>query len=138
MSSPYIAITADAHAGASVDAYREYLDPALRAAFDDWRGSYSNPAKKHVGGKKTKNWDSAERQRDLEADGVVAEVIFPNTVPPFYDTAFHIAPPPTAAHSESSHRPPWYHDAFRGGSPAAVLCGILCGRSDEETRRTIA
>jgi predicted TIM-barrel fold metal-dependent hydrolase len=97
VSSPYIAITADAHAGASVDAYREYLDPALRAAFDDWRGSYSNPAKKHVGGKKTKNWDSAERQRDLEADGVVAEVIFPNTVPPFYDTAFHIAPPPTAA-----------------------------------------
>ena len=95
MSTPYIAITADTHAGASIDAYRDYLDPGDRAAFDAWRGSYSNPAKKHVGSKKTKNWDSAERCRDLEADGVVGEVIFPNTVPPFYDTAFHIAPPPT-------------------------------------------
>ena len=95
MSAPYTAITADTHAGASVNAYREYLDPKDRADFDAWRGTYSNPAKKHVGGKKTKNWDSAERLRDLDADGVVAEVIFPNTVPPFYETAFHIAPPPT-------------------------------------------
>ena len=96
MSKPYIAITADTHAGASIDAYRAYLDPKNRADFDDWRGAYRNPAKKHVGGKKTKNWDSGERRRDLEADGVVGEVIFPNTVPPFYETAFHIAPPPTA------------------------------------------
>jgi len=95
MGAPYITITADTHAGASIDAYREYLDPAERSDFDAWRGSYSNPAKKHVGSKKTKNWDSAERRSDLEADGVVGEVIFPNTVPPFYDTAFHIAPPPT-------------------------------------------
>lgn len=95
MSRPYIAITADTHAGASIDTYREYLDPRERGDFDAWRGSYSNPAKKHTGSKKTKNWDSAERCRDLEADGVVGEVIFPNTVPPFYDTAFHIAPPPT-------------------------------------------
>jgi predicted TIM-barrel fold metal-dependent hydrolase len=39
-------------------------------------------------------WNSAERRADLESDGVVAEVIFPNTVPPFYDTAFHVSPPP--------------------------------------------
>ena len=30
-------------------------------------------------------------------DRVLGEVIFPNTVPPFYDTAFHIAPPPSAS-----------------------------------------
>jgi len=30
----------------------------------------------------------------LAADGVVGEIIFPNTVPPFYETAFHVAPPP--------------------------------------------
>ncbi len=93
--APYIAITADTHAGAAIDAYREYLEPNERAEFDEWRGGYRNPSKKHVGGKKTKNWDSAERRRDLEGDGVVGEVIFPNTVPPFYDTAFHIAPPPS-------------------------------------------
>jgi predicted TIM-barrel fold metal-dependent hydrolase len=94
-SNAYITITADTHAGAAIDAYREYLDPKQRPDFDAWRGAYSNPSKKHVGGKKTKNWDSAERCRDLEADGVAGEVIFPNTVPPFYDTAFHIAPPPS-------------------------------------------
>jgi len=91
----YIAITADTHAGAAIDAYREYLDPGERPAFDEWRGGYKNPARKHVGSKKTKNWDSAERRSDLEGDGVAGEVIFPNTVPPFYAKAFHISGPPS-------------------------------------------
>jgi predicted TIM-barrel fold metal-dependent hydrolase len=91
---PYTVITADTHAGASIDAYREYLDPRYRDAFDEWRSAYRNPSKQHLGGKKTKNWDSAERSADLESDGVVAEVIFPNTVPPFYDKAFHVSPVP--------------------------------------------
>lgn len=94
-SSPYICITADTHAGAAIDTYRDYLDPAYRDEFDAWRGAYKNPSKKHLGGKKTKNWDSAERLADLQSDGVVGEVIFPNTVPPFYAKAFHISPPPT-------------------------------------------
>jgi predicted TIM-barrel fold metal-dependent hydrolase len=91
---PYIVITGDTHAGASKDAYREYLDPEFRDEFDAWRGTYRNPSPEHVGSKKLKNWDSALRMRELESDGVVAEVIFPNTVPPFYDRAFHVAPPP--------------------------------------------
>ncbi len=92
--TPYVTITADTHAGAAIDTYRGYLDPSWRDDFDAWRGEYKNPAKKHVGSKKTKNWDSDERRTDLEADGVVGEVIFPNTVPPFYAKAFHISPPP--------------------------------------------
>jgi len=94
-NDPYIVITADTHAGASIDAYREYLDPRYRHDFDAWRGSYKNPAKSHVGSKKNKTLDSGERLADLLSDGVVGEVIFPNTVPPFYDAAFHISPPPT-------------------------------------------
>ncbi len=93
-SRPYVVITADTHAGGSLDMYREYLDPKDRDEFDAWRGRYRNPSKKHIGGKKTKNWDSAQRTADLEADGVIAEVNFPNTVPPFYDQAFHVAPLP--------------------------------------------
>jgi predicted TIM-barrel fold metal-dependent hydrolase len=93
-SRSYVVITGDTHAGASLDAYRQYLDPEWRADFDAWRAAYRNPSKQHLGTKKTKSWDSAERMRDLEADGVVAEVLFPNTVPPFYDNAFHVAPPP--------------------------------------------
>jgi predicted TIM-barrel fold metal-dependent hydrolase len=94
-SAPYVTITADTHAGASIDAYRDYLDPRDRPAFDEWRGSSSSKSKKHLGGKKTKNWDSAERREDLLTDGVAGEVIFPNTIPPFYAKAFHIASPPS-------------------------------------------
>jgi len=93
---PYVVITADTHAGASLDDYRGYLDPKYRDDFDSWRSGYRNPSRKHIGGKKTKNWDSAERFADLESDGIVGEVVFPNTVPPFYERAFHISPPPTA------------------------------------------
>src|SRR5688572_33398105 len=82
--SPYICITSDTHAGAAIDTYGEYLDPAYRGDFTAWRSAYRNPSKKHIGGKKTKNWDSAERLADLQRDGVVGEVIFPNTVTPFY------------------------------------------------------
>ena len=71
----YVTITADTHAGASIDAYRAYLEPKDRAAFDEWRGGYRNPSKKHIGGKKTKNWHSAERRKDLRADGVAGELI---------------------------------------------------------------
>jgi predicted TIM-barrel fold metal-dependent hydrolase len=94
-SRPYVTITADTHAGASLETYRTYLDPGRREDFDRWRAGYRNPSAKHLGGKKTKNWDTAERFADLEADGVAAEVVFPNTVPPFYDTAFHVSRPPT-------------------------------------------
>jgi len=90
-SRPYVTITGDTHAGAAVDTYRDYLDPKYRDDFDAWRSAYRNPSKKLLGSKKTKNWDSAERIADLESDGVIGEVIFPNTVPPFYSKAFHVS-----------------------------------------------
>ena len=90
--APYVVISGDTHGGAGVGAYRDYLDPEEREGFDEWRAAYANPSKKHIGGKKTKNWDSGQRAADLAGDGVVAEVIFPNTVPPFYETAFHVSP----------------------------------------------
>jgi predicted TIM-barrel fold metal-dependent hydrolase len=93
-ASPYICITSDTHAGASLDTYGEYLDPKYREEFAAWRGAYKNPHKGHLGGKKLKNWDSELRNQELLSDGVVGEVIFPNTVTPFYKKAFHIAPPP--------------------------------------------
>ena len=44
---------------------------------------------------RSRNWDDERRIRDQEEDdGVVAEVVFPNTVPPFFPTAMHIARPP--------------------------------------------
>ena len=86
-ASPYTVITADSHAGASINDYREYLDAKHQKLFDDWRGSYRNPQKKHIGSKKHKNWDDAERMKDMAEDGVAGEVVFPNTVPPFFKTS---------------------------------------------------
>ncbi len=95
-SSPYTVITADSHAGASVETYRDYLDQKHRALFDEWRAGYKNPQRKHIGSKKHKNWDDAERGRDMEAEGVAGEIIFPNTVPPFFRTSVLICGNPSA------------------------------------------
>ncbi len=93
-NDPYILITADTHAGGSHAQYREYLDPRYRQAFDDWRGGYKNPSQEHYGRKKQRNWDHAIRTEDQNSQGVVGEVVFPNTVPPFYRKSIVTAQPP--------------------------------------------
>ena len=91
----YTVISSDCHAGASHAQYREYLDPAWRDEFDAWRGKYANPFRDLQGDGRTRNWDGARRIADQEAEGVVAEVLFPNTVPPFFPTGSVIAPAPS-------------------------------------------
>jgi hypothetical protein len=44
-NAPFIVITADTHAGASITAYRDYLDAEYREEFDAWRDSYKNRPK---------------------------------------------------------------------------------------------
>ena len=92
----YVVISADCHAGGSMETYREYLDAPYRDEFDAWRGAYSNPFRDLQSNGRTRNWDSDQRIAELEADGQVAEVIFPNTVPPFFPTGALVARPPTA------------------------------------------
>jgi len=92
----YTIISADCHAGASMDQYAEYLDPEHREELAAWRAKYANPWRDLHGEGKTRNWDTARRDAEQEADGVVAEVVFPNTVPPFFPTNSVIAPTPTA------------------------------------------
>ena len=94
---PYVVITADSHAGASVETYRDYLDEKHKALFDEWRGSYRNPQRKHIGSKKHKNWDDAERMKDMETEGMQVRSIFPNTVPPFFRTSVLICGNPSVA-----------------------------------------
>ena len=95
--TPYTIITADSHAGASIDTYKTYLDAKHQQLFDDWRGSYKNPQKQHIGSKKHKNWDATERTHDMDSEGVAGEVIFPNTVPPFFKTSVLICGNPPAS-----------------------------------------
>ena len=98
----YIIISADTHAGGSHKAYREYLDPAFHEDFDAWRGEYKNPYKDLGDNRRLRNWDNEMRNTQQEADGVVGEVIFPNTVPPFFPSFVLFAKPP--APDEYEHR----------------------------------
>ena len=99
-NEPYILITADTHAGGSHSQYREYLDPKYREQFDEWRGGYVNPSEEHYGAKKLRNWDLDIRTADQNSQGVVGEVVFPNTVPPFYNKSVVTAHPPSDAEYE--------------------------------------
>jgi predicted TIM-barrel fold metal-dependent hydrolase len=94
MNDRYTLISADCHAGGNHEMYREYLDARYLDEFDRWRGAYSNPFKDLQAGRRTQNWDDDRRVSELEADGVVAEVTFPNTIPPFFPTGAVIARPP--------------------------------------------
>jgi predicted TIM-barrel fold metal-dependent hydrolase len=91
---PYVLITADTHAGGNHAQYRDYLEPRYRDAFDEWRGGYKNPSQEHYGSKKMRNWDFAIRTKDQLSQGVVGEVVFPNTVPPFFRKSIVTAQPP--------------------------------------------
>jgi predicted TIM-barrel fold metal-dependent hydrolase len=90
----FVVISSDCHAGASLETYRGYLDTKWQAQFDDWRGAYKNPFRDLQGDGRTRNWDDERRFSDQDGEGVVAEVIFPNTVPPFFPTGSVIAPAP--------------------------------------------
>ena len=63
--------------------------------FDAWREKYKNPWKDlRDTDLRVRNWDDERRDADQLADGVVGEVIFPNTVPPFYPGFVLFAGPP--------------------------------------------
>jgi len=101
----YLIISADCHAGLPITQYREWLDPAYHDAFDaalpqelelrqferdtfldaDFEEAWKS-GRVPVGIKGA--WDSNERIRQLDEDGIAAEVIFPDGVtemnaPPF-------------------------------------------------------
>ena len=91
----YTIISSDCHAGANHATYREYLTKEWQEEFDAWRGKYANPFRDLQDDGRSRNWDDERRVADLHADGIVAEVTFPNTVPPFFPTGAVIAAAPT-------------------------------------------
>ena len=98
----YTVISADGHAGASVPTYREYLASRWYDEFDEWAQSFQNPFADLAGSNAYRNWDSEQRLAELEADGIVAEVLFPNTIPPFFPSGALVTPAPNR--DEYEHR----------------------------------
>jgi predicted TIM-barrel fold metal-dependent hydrolase len=100
----YTVISADGHAGANLGDYRPYLESRYHDDFDAWAAEYEIPYEDMTGPDGDRNWNSPRRLAELEADGIVAEVLFPNTVPPFFPKASLTAQPPPVDAGDSDKR----------------------------------
>ncbi|MFC8258699.1 amidohydrolase family protein [Streptomyces sp. NPDC057291] len=96
----YTVISADCHAGADLLDYRPYLESRYHDDFDAWAAGYVNPYADLLADTADRNWNSARRLAELAADGIVAEVVFPNTIPPFFPSASLMAPAPSVEEYE--------------------------------------
>lgn len=96
----YTVVSADCHAGADLLDYKPYLESKHHDAFEAWAATYVNPYEDLLADTADKNWNSDRRIAELEEDGIVAEVVFPNTIPPFFPTASLMAPAPTSEEFE--------------------------------------
>ena len=88
--APYVIVSSDTHAGLPPEDYRPYLDPDLRADFDEWVMNRHDHRRlmEEVNGEFVEQWESANayglqgafdpaiRDEVLDADGVAAEIIF--------------------------------------------------------------
>jgi predicted TIM-barrel fold metal-dependent hydrolase len=100
----YVLISTDCHAGADLRDYKQYLEQRWHDEFDRWADSYfdlwgdidtESEWKAGVSSYMSPlNWDSGKRLDALETEGIAAEVIFPNTVPPFFPNGALAAPGP--------------------------------------------
>ena len=93
-SDRYLVISADTHAGLPGPEYRDWLDPEYRERFDDFLAERARAAENAKAGFLNEEfaraweeeneeglrggWDAARRDKELEADGVAGEVIFPD------------------------------------------------------------
>jgi predicted TIM-barrel fold metal-dependent hydrolase len=105
-----ILFSTDGHAGADVLGYRPYLESRYHDAFDAWAAGYHDAwaddldqgrdANHRVGVASAAapvNWDVSQRLALLDEQGISAEVLFPNTSPPFYPSGAVTAPGPRTA-----------------------------------------
>lgn len=125
-------VSSDGHAGATMADYRPYLDPEFRAEFDDFLLEWNEHGSRNIDPPALQNrldpqsieeWnasmvrtgrldgyvDSEVRLRDVGAEGICAEVIFPDFGLPFeLYSASHAAalgyPPLDDAHRAAGYR----------------------------------
>jgi predicted TIM-barrel fold metal-dependent hydrolase len=103
-SRPSAIVSSDCHAGADLRDYKPYLERRWHDAFDAWASTYTDAWARIDTESEYKagvssflsplNWDSTKRLEVLESQGIVAEVLFPNTTPPFSPNGLLAAPGP--------------------------------------------
>jgi predicted TIM-barrel fold metal-dependent hydrolase len=137
ITAPITIVSCDCHAGAPPEDYRDYLDPGYRELFDaavaDREGlerrsaeiigtGPMSPDSDEENAALTARWTPERRLEQLDADGIAAEVIFPQpagrAAPPFYNLFGHPLDPedPKAAGAGCRAYNRWLAD-FCAGSP---------------------
>ncbi len=102
-----IVISTDGHCGADLWEYKSYLEQRYHDAFDPWAHSFHDawadeldqerPVDNRSGvasAATSLNWDSQLRLDYIDSQGIAAEVLFPNTAPPFYPSGVFTSPAP--------------------------------------------
>lgn len=82
----FVVISSDGHCGGEMQEYRAYLSKEWHDQFDAWASTYESPFADSVTATAKRNWDSGFRTSEMDADGISGEVLFPNTIPPFFTT----------------------------------------------------
>jgi len=123
-------ISVDGHVRGSRPVYRNYVEAKHLEAYDDWVRAMEASGRPDAGNCQAElavegQWDTAVRFKDLETQGVVAEVLFPNGVPfqtNQFEDAGH-APDPVLTHAGNMAYNRWLSD-FCSTAP-----GRLSGQS---------
>jgi predicted TIM-barrel fold metal-dependent hydrolase len=94
-SDPYVVISADSHAGLPTELYRDYLERKYHPQFDEFLAGRATIAEEiHRMGTSSAEfakqwfaeneegleggWDAQRRNKEMDADGITAEVIYPD------------------------------------------------------------
>jgi predicted TIM-barrel fold metal-dependent hydrolase len=95
VTDPYVVISADSHAGLPTELYRDYLERKYHPQFDEFLAGRATIAEEiHRMGTSSEEfakqwfaeneegleggWDAARRNKEMDADGITAEVIYPD------------------------------------------------------------
>jgi predicted TIM-barrel fold metal-dependent hydrolase len=102
-----IVISTDGHCGADLPDYKPYLEQRYQDDFDAWAATFHDawaeeldqdrPVDNRAGVASAAshlNWDGPARNAYLDGQGIAAEVLFPNTPPPFYPSGVLTSPGP--------------------------------------------
>lgn len=108
-SERHVVISTDGHCGADLLDYKPYLASRFHDEFDVWARDYHDPwgviekdsdvENRHgfASYDAPLNWESSRRLKETESQGIAAEVLFPNTAPPFIPSGTLSAPGPLNA-----------------------------------------
>lgn len=122
-------ISVDGHVKAPRAQYRAYMDPGFHEQFDNWLQGVEGPdgfVRPEIG--EDAQWSAQRRLTDLETQGVVAEVLFPNGVP-FAQARMDYAPDPVLTHQANLAYNRWLVD-FCAEAPGRFLGQALVSFDD--------